>query len=106
MTEEAKIEKALRLWIELLGGLCLKWVSPAYTGAPDRIIFLGGIIFLVELKAPTGKPSPRQLFVHEELAARGTKVWVISNWDQLKQFKVYVLHATQLSEPRQATYNR
>lgn len=100
MAEEAKIEEALRRFIEMLGGLCLKWVSPQYNGVPDRIIFLGGIIFLVELKASKGNTSARQLFVHEELAARGSIVHIVHNWDQLKEFKKYVLQTTQLSEPR------
>lgn len=98
MAIESKIEKALRLFIEGWGGLCLKWVSPQYNGVPDRIIFIANLIFVVELKEPKSKTSARQDFVHKELAARGTKVHIVHNWDQLKEFKKYVLQAAQLSE--------
>lgn len=100
MGEEAKIEKALRQFIEGWGGLCLKWVSPQYTGVPDRIIFIANLIIIVELKQPKGKADARQEFVHDELEARGTKVHIIYTWEQLKKFKAYVIHAAQLPAPR------
>lgn len=51
--QEKDIEKKLRIGIKGIGGLCLKWVSPGYTGVPDRMILLpGGIIRFAELKAP------------------------------------------------------
>ncbi len=84
MGEEAKLERKLRLWIKNLGGLCLKWTSPGYTGVPDRIILLNGKVWFVELKARHGNPSKRQAFVHREFDDKGIKVWVCYNWEQLK----------------------
>lgn len=50
---EAVFERKLKKRIEEKGGLCLKWVSPGYTGVPDRIVLLpGGRIFFVEVKRP------------------------------------------------------
>ena len=50
---ESAIEGRLRDRVKLLGGRCLKFVSPGQNGVPDRIILLpGGRVVFAELKAP------------------------------------------------------
>ena len=67
------------------GGLCLKFVSPAWEGAPDRIIlFPGGKIFFVEVKRPGEMPRPLQLKRHEELRKLGFSVYVIDGKEQVR----------------------
>ena len=39
---EAGIEQRIVSVVKSKGGLCLKWVSPGYTGVPDRIAILPG----------------------------------------------------------------
>lgn len=73
---EKAIEQKLREGIKGIGGLCLKWESPGYTGVPDRMILLpGGRIAFVELKAPGKKERPRQRVVHEVLRGLGFTVY-------------------------------
>ena len=67
------------------GGLCLKFVSPGWEGAPDRLIlFPEGRIFFVEVKRPGEKPRPLQLKRHEELRKLGFSVYVIDGKEQVR----------------------
>lgn len=50
---EETLEKKIKKYVEDRGGLFLKWVSPGYTGVPDRILLMpGGRISFVEVKRP------------------------------------------------------
>ena len=73
---EKAIEQKLRKGIMAIGGLCLKWESPGFTGVPDRIILLpGGCVFFVETKAPGKKERKRQEYVHNQLRTLGFTVY-------------------------------
>lgn len=73
---EKDIEQKLRIGIKGIGGLCLKWVSPGYTGVPDRMILLpGGIIRFAELKAPGKTERKRQKVVQTILRRMGFIVY-------------------------------
>ena len=75
---ESQIEKKYRRKIEELGGLCLKFTSPGYTGVPDRIVLMrDGRMWFVEFKAKGKKPTIRQKFVHEKIKSFGFDVQVI-----------------------------
>lgn len=88
MGKESKLEEELRLYIKSLGGLCLKWVSPGFTGVPDRIILLRGNIWFVELKAPNGRLSDRQVYVRDqEFAPRLIDIYYVYDDYTLNQFK-------------------
>ena len=85
MIREREIEAFLRKMVIKQGGLCLKFVSPAWEGAPDRIIlFPGGKIFFVEVKRPGERPRPLQLKRHEELRKLGFSVYVIDGKEQVR----------------------
>ena len=72
---ESEVEKKLVQGVKKLGGLCLKWVSPGYSGVPDRIVFLpGGRVYFVELKQDRGRLSARQKYVHKKLKELGRTV--------------------------------
>ena len=76
LMQEKDIEKKLRIGIKGIGGLCLKWVSPGYTGVPDRMILLpGGIIRFAELKAPGKTERKRQIVVQRILRRMGFIVY-------------------------------
>lgn len=84
---EKLIEKKLREGIKQSGGLALKFVSPAFTGVPDRIVLMpeGKMVF-VELKS-TGKGlTPRQAIVFPMLRKLGFIVVVIDSQSQLDEF--------------------
>lgn len=73
---EASIERKIVNAIRSKGGLCLKWVSPGFTGVPDRIAILPkGKILFIEVKKPgTGKLAERQKRVGDLLRLLGCTV--------------------------------
>lgn len=74
--QEKDIEAKLRKGIKAIGGLCLKWESPGYTGVPDRMILLPNAhIIFVELKAPGKKERKRQVYVQAVLRQLGFTVY-------------------------------
>lgn len=84
---EASIERRLSRKVKAAGGLALKFTSPGWAGAPDRLVLLpGGKIVFVELKAPGRKPRPIQLKRHEELRALGFEVEVIDSPEGVDEF--------------------
>lgn len=73
---EKTIEGKLRDRVRELGGLCLKFESPGYTGVPDRLILLpGGKVLFAETKQPGKKERPRQLLVHRIFRGLGFTVF-------------------------------
>lgn len=79
MTEK-QIEKYLWDRAKELGGIALKWISPGFTGVPDRIVILPhGRIAFAELKAPGKTPPKRQKSVIKLLIKLGCKVEVIDS---------------------------
>ena len=75
--DEKSVERLLKNRVEEMipGAKCLKFVSPGYTGVPDRIILLpGGAVVFAELKRPGEQPRQRQLFVQSQLRKLGFTV--------------------------------
>lgn len=73
---EKEIESKLIKPVKSMGGLCLKFVTPGFTGVPDRIILLPGAhILFVETKKPGKKERPRQKFVQGILRQLGFTVY-------------------------------
>lgn len=75
--DERSVERILKQRVEesIPGAKCLKFVSPGYTGVPDRIILLpGGAVVFVELKRPGEQPRQRQLFVQSQIRKLGFTV--------------------------------
>ena len=83
MKEKAIEQKLVRMVIHR-GGICPKFVSPGYDGMPDRIVlFPGGRIAFVEVKAPGEKPRPLQLSRHRLLRRLGFRVYVLDAAEQI-----------------------
>ena len=73
---ERDLERRLRDQLRRAGCLPLKFVSPGYTGVPDRIILIpGGQIVFVEMKAPGEKERPRQVYLQGLLRRMGFTVF-------------------------------
>ena len=84
---ESEVEKKLVQGVKKLGGLCLKWVSPGYSGVPDRIVFLpGGRVYFVELKQDRGRLRARQKYVHKCFKKLGFSVYTLKGMDEVKEF--------------------
>ena len=77
---ERDVERALAAGVKKAGGLCLKFVSPGWAGAPDRmVLFPGGKICFVEVKAPGQRPRPLQEARHGQLKKLGFMVVVLDD---------------------------
>lgn len=73
---EKEVERKLIKPVKNMGGLCLKFVTPGFTGVPDRIILLPGAhILFVETKKPGKVERPRQTFVQGILRRLGFTVY-------------------------------
>lgn len=77
---ESKFSKA----VKAKGGLAVKFISPSFNGMPDRLVmFPGGRIAFVEVKAPGETPRPLQAARHKLLRRMGFKVFVLDSLDQI-----------------------
>lgn len=98
---EKTIESELRKGIKAIGGLCLKFETPGYTGVPDRIILLpGGRVFFAETKAPGKKERARQNLVHDILRGLGFTVFsTVDSRSKVQQIlEVCRVEATRTTE--------
>ncbi|BAL01371.1 hypothetical protein OBV_41720 [Oscillibacter valericigenes Sjm18-20] len=76
--KEKQIERKLVGTVKAAGGIAPKFVSPGYDGMPDRLLlFPGGRMTFVEVKAPGEKPRPLQMARHRMLRKLGFKVYIL-----------------------------
>lgn len=79
---ERDIERYLSQEVLAKGGIAYKFVSPQRRGVPDRVVlFPGGWLIWVELKAPGKTPEPHQLREHERMRKMGQRVAVIDSFE-------------------------
>lgn len=83
---ESAIEKKLRKAIRDMGGECFKMASPSMAGCPDRVVFLKGDTYWVELKTSTGTLRGDQKLFHELMNAAGIDVYVTHGLSGAKAF--------------------
>jgi hypothetical protein len=84
---ERDIEEYLRSQVKKAGGKAYKFVSPGNDGVPDRLVlFPGGRVYFVELKAPGKKPRPLQIKQMRDIAALGCDVRVIDSKEGVDAF--------------------
>ena len=81
---EKEIEHHLMMEVRRAGGLAVKFVSPGFDGMPDRLVlFDGGRMAFVEVKAPGKHPRPLQMARHRLLRSLGFKVFVLDGKEQI-----------------------
>ncbi len=81
---EKTVESTFTSAVKAKGGLAVKFTSPGFNGMPDRLVmFPGGRIAFVEVKAPGEKPRPLQLSRMKLLRRLGFKVYVLDSIDQI-----------------------
>lgn len=81
---EKSIEQKLVREVKRRGGVCPKLVSPGFDGMPDRLIlFPGGRMGFVEVKAPGESPRPLQTSRHRLLRRLGYQVYVLDDPEQI-----------------------
>ena len=77
---ERDVEKTLIRQVGKGGGLCLKFISPGWSGAPDRLrLWPGGRVMFAELKRPGGKMRPLQERRKKQLEELGFEVVLIDS---------------------------
>ena len=89
------LESSLEAWMKKRvkalghGARCLKFVSPGFSGVPDRIILLpGGNLIFVEMKKPGEKERKRQEYVHGILRKLGFEVF--ATIDSMERIEVVI----------------
>ena len=83
---EKAIEQRLVKAVREKGGMCPKFVSPGYSGMPDRIVLMpGGRMAFVEVKAPGMRPRPLQAARHAELRRLGFRVFLLDCPEQVPE---------------------
>lgn len=86
LNSESQVENRLLKQLEGFG-LCLKWVSPANAGVPDRIVIVGGRVFFVELKKPkNGKLSALQKWRQRQFASHGVDIVCLWTFEEVDLF--------------------
>ncbi|MFH0422785.1 VRR-NUC domain-containing protein [Streptococcus sp. A11] len=81
---EKYVEQALVRSVKARGGICPKWVSPSFSGVPDRLVFLpNGKFGLVEVKAPDQKPRMLQVSRYKLFERLGFTVYVIDRIEMI-----------------------
>jgi len=87
-SSERSVELALKRIAGAHGVLPLKFVSPGFTGVPDRLLLAqGGRAAFAELKRPSGgRLSTIQIRVHAVLRSLGFRVAVITHPDGADTF--------------------
>ena len=77
---ESFVEKKMTTEAKKRGGLAVKFVSPGFDGVPDRLVlFPGGRLAFVELKAPGKKMRPIQRHRADKLNAIGLRDYTVDN---------------------------
>lgn len=84
---ENQVENRLKKRVMARGGKALKFISPGLSGVPDRLIlFPGGKVIFVELKAPGEKPRPLQVKRAKELRTLGFQVYCLDSLIAVDEF--------------------
>jgi Holliday junction resolvase len=88
---EREIEQILMGGVRRRGGLCLKFVSPARAGVPDRIVIARGRVIFVEIKSESGRLTRIQEMQLERLRMHGVEARVLYGMDEALKFVAEVL---------------
>ncbi|MGW2986439.1 VRR-NUC domain-containing protein [Streptomyces goshikiensis] len=90
---ERDIEGYLLVQCRAHGFLCLKFVSPARGGVPDRIVVAPRGTVFVEVKRPGGQLRKLQQLTHAKLRRHGAEVHVIDDKPGVDAFIAHLLES-------------
>lgn len=83
---EKEVEKYLIRQVRNSGGLCLKFISPGWSGAPDRLcLWPDRRLKFVEVKRPGERLRPLQERRAEELREMGFDVEVVDTFEKARE---------------------
>ena len=82
--QEKNVEQQLVRAVKAMGGFSPKLVSPGTDGMPDRLVlFSGGKLAFVEMKAPGMQMRPLQVRRKRQLEALGFRVYCVDRLEQI-----------------------
>ena len=82
--QEKNVEQQLVRAVKAMGGFSPKLVSPGTDGMPDRLVlFPGGKLAFVEMKAPSRQMRPLQVRRKRQLEALGFRVYCVDRLEQI-----------------------
>jgi len=87
---ERIIERYLVKRVKEIGGVCKKNPPTYESGWPDRVVYIGGFTFFVELKRPGETPSKLQAIVLQDLRRLGFDARHIDSKEGIDAFIEYV----------------
>ncbi|MFC9755175.1 VRR-NUC domain-containing protein [Streptomyces sp. NPDC056921] len=90
---ERDIEGYLLAQCRAHGLLCLKFVSPARRGVPDRIVVAPRGTVFVEVKRPGGQLRKLQQRTHAKLRDHGAEVHVVDDKPSVDAFIAHLLES-------------
>lgn len=102
---EKNVEKYLKDELKKIGIDCLKFISPGYRGAPDRICIGQNMVFFVETKTLTGRLSKLQEVFIKRLAIKEIPVYVVKSKKEVDELVERYKHEV-CSERISANSNR
>lgn len=89
---EKTVESKFSSAVKAKGGLAVKFTSPGFNGMPDRLVmFPGGRIAFVVVKAPGETSRPLQRSRHKLLRRMGFKVYVLDSTADIQRIIEEVL---------------
>ncbi|WP_181273596.1 VRR-NUC domain-containing protein [Brevibacterium oceani] len=90
---ERAVERYLLLQCRAHGFLCMKFVSPARGGVPDRIVVSPAGTVFVEVKRPGGSLRKLQLTMHAKLRRHGGQVHVVDDQESVDALIAHLVDA-------------
>ncbi|MDO4254353.1 MAG: hypothetical protein Q4C81_04285 [Kocuria sp.] len=97
---ERAVERYLLTECRRHGFFCLKFVSPARGGVPDRIVIAPTGTVFVEVKRPGGDLEKRQRVMHAKMRRFGAEIHVVDDEPSIDAFIAHVL-GTGRADPDQ-----
>lgn len=88
---EKAVEQHLLTQCRRHGLFCLKFVSPARGGVPDRIVITPTGTVFVEVKRPGGDLEKRQRVMHAKMRRFGAEIHVVDDELAVDAFIAHVL---------------
>ncbi|BCW06873.1 VRR-NUC domain-containing protein [Arthrobacter sp. NtRootA1] len=99
---EKAVEQYLLTQCRRHGLFCLKFVSPARGGVPDRIVLTPiGTVF-VEVKRPGGDLEKRQRVMHAKMRRFGAEIHVVDDEQAVDAFITHVLGYRRIESQQKA----
>ena len=88
---EKAVEQYLLTQCRRHGLFCLKFVSPARGGVPDRIVLTPTGTVFVEVKRPGGDLEKRQRVMHAKMRRFGAEIHIVDDEQAVDAFITHVL---------------